>query len=471
MNELYNDFKRRNAKLRDAGFGVEVMWECDWKKKKQEVDVKQFLADLDLQPPLNPRASFYGGRTNATYLHYIAAPGEEIRYYDFTSLYPFVNKNKLYPTGHPRILLQHDIDINRMDQYFGIVKCSILPPTDLYHPILPYRFRDKCMFVLCRTCAEEALPPSCTHTDAERALSGTWTTVDINLALDNGYQMVSCSEIWQYDDSSDTLFTSYMNRFLANKMHAGDYPAHCDTPEKKAKYIEDIAWVEGVELEDSKMLKNPSMYNVSKLNLNTLWGKFGQRENLGKTKLVNDEETFWRLLFSNQCQISSIVFFGERYAQITYKDNEEVTSPGLYTNVAIAAFTTAHARLHLWQYLDRLGDRVLYFDTDSIIFVHRPGRYCPPTGDFLGEFKDEFKPGQYAVEFVGAGPKNYGVQLNTGESWIKVRGFTSEYFGPAVLELWGGPADYEEPDFSTNDYGGDGGHYQATQVRLDFAHC
>lgn len=35
------------------------------------------------------------------------------------------------------------------------------------------------------------------------------------------------------------------------------------------------------------------------------------------------------------------------------------------TNVAIAAYTTCHARLHLYSFIEQLGDRVLYFDTGT----------------------------------------------------------------------------------------------------------
>ena len=42
------------------------------------------------------------------------------------------------------------------------------------------------------------------------------------------------------------------------------------------------------------------------------------------------------------------------------------------TNVVIAAFTTAHARLKLYSVLESLQTRVLYFDTDSVTFKSEP---------------------------------------------------------------------------------------------------
>ena len=42
------------------------MWESQWNQLKEDnPKVASFVADLDLQAPLEPREAFYGGRTNA----------------------------------------------------------------------------------------------------------------------------------------------------------------------------------------------------------------------------------------------------------------------------------------------------------------------------------------------------------------------------------------------------------------------
>ena len=95
-------------------------------------------------------------------------------------------------------------------------------------------------------------------------------------------------------------------------------------------------------------------------------------------------------------------------------------------NVFIAAFTTAQARLKLYQALDILKDRVLYMDTDSIIYKTREGQVTLPTRRFLGEFTNE-TPGDSIVEFVSGGPKNYGYLTKNGKTECKVRGFSLNY--------------------------------------------
>ena len=95
-------------------------------------------------------------------------------------------------------------------------------------------------------------------------------------------------------------------------------------------------------------------------------------------------------------------------------------------NVFIAAFTTAQARLKLYEALDTLKERVLYMDTDSIIYRTKEGQDMLPTGRFLGQFTKE-TPGDTIVEFVTRGPKNYGYLTKKGKTECKVRGFSLNY--------------------------------------------
>lgn len=175
-----------------------------------------------------------------------------------------------------------------------------------------------------------------------------------------------------------------------------------------------------------------------------IYRKFGQRVKLGKVKFCFEDHEFWQLLTSDQFCVNDVIFHGDLCAQVEYSEAEEFVTPGLNTNVVIAAFTTAFARLILWKSLNALGENVLYYDTglqihdfcklnllfnyvsDSIIYVYKEdnGGYEPPYGDVLGAFKDEVGNGDHILEFVSAGPKNYGYKTAHGNKILKVRGFT-----------------------------------------------
>jgi len=80
----------------------------------------------------------------------------------------------------------------------GLIKCSIVPPDKLYHPVLPYRCSNKLMFCLCRTCVDTS-NAECTHTeDEDRALTGTWILDEVKLAVEKGYRIREIYELYEY---------------------------------------------------------------------------------------------------------------------------------------------------------------------------------------------------------------------------------------------------------------------------------
>ena len=123
-------------------------------------------------------------------------PVTKIKYVDFTSLYPYVNKYGRYPVGHPTIITENFGDV---DVYEGLIKCKVLPPRGLYHPVLPYKASGRLMFPLCAKCAETLQQSSCLHRDEERALMGTWVTLELKQALDKGYKLLQTYEVWHFD--------------------------------------------------------------------------------------------------------------------------------------------------------------------------------------------------------------------------------------------------------------------------------
>ena len=181
VEELYQATVSKRMALLRAGYTVIEMWECEWDKLVDTDEaVQRFLNSFDLPPPLEPREAFFGGRTGAVALHAVAGEGEEIRYVDVTSLYPWVNKNCPNPIGHPKIITQPADQ--SLESYFGLATVDILPPAGLFHPVFPVRCGQKLTFPLCRSCVQEQQAPPmltrthyCPHSDADRMLRGTCT--------------------------------------------------------------------------------------------------------------------------------------------------------------------------------------------------------------------------------------------------------------------------------------------------------
>ena len=71
--------------------------------------------------------------------------------------------------------------------------------------------------------------------------------------------------------------------------------------------------------------------------------------------------------------------------EIRYEYGDKFVQPDPNTNVIIAVFTTAYARLQLYDELDILQERLLYYDTDSVIYLSQPGQPEPRLGNYIGD--------------------------------------------------------------------------------------
>ena len=435
FQECYEATVAKKKKLEAAGWSVVSKWECEWKNetKRAEGDMLTWLTNRNPVAPLEPRDAFFGGRTNAVRLHHeCRVEGETILYQDVTSLYPWVNKYSCYPTGHPTIITTF-ADDRDLGDYFGIVKLTILPPRGLYHPVLPLRQGGKLTFPLCRTCVEVqmALPMEertwrCQHSAEQRRLTGTWCTPEVREAVRRGYVVVQIHEVWHFPPNQQKfgLFRDYVNTWLKNKTEASGYPHWADTPEKKTQYVRDYATKEGIHLEPEKIEKNPGRKATAKLMLNSFWGKFGENLRKSTTRQVTSPADMYEIITDPLKEVTGLRIFSEDVMEIVFSVADDECVENGKTNVFVAAFTTCHARLKLYSYLHAMQERVLYFDTDSVIYSKQPGQTELPIGDFLGDLTNEVEHGDHIVDFTSGGPKNYGYRTASGKVECKVRGFS-----------------------------------------------
>ncbi|XP_067669969.1 uncharacterized protein [Haliotis asinina] len=252
---------KRNAAIKEKGYELVTLWEHEFRQElKPKAELKTFVSTLDLQERLDPRDSFFGGRTNASKLFYEAKEKENILYMDFTFLYPWVNKYGQYPVGHPQIITRN---FKSLDQYCGIAKVKILSPRGLYHPVLPLKSQGKLKFALCHTCAETEQQKPCQHTNEERCFIGIWCLPELLKALEKGYKILKVYEVYHWEEStrydktthSVGLFASYINTFLKIKKQSSGWPAWCQSDEDKPKYVDNYLSNEGIQLETDKIEK------------------------------------------------------------------------------------------------------------------------------------------------------------------------------------------------------------------------
>lgn len=437
MKDLFKKTKRIDQEIKDSSYNLITIWEHEFDRS---ADMKSIsVEEFDLMTPINPREAFYGGRCETFKL---IAKDVIARKIDVCSMYPAVQFFNPYPIGHPETILKP----NYFDRnWFGLINCRVIPPKKLYLPVLPYR-TDKLIFGLCRTCMDESTNNKCNHSDDERAITGIWTTEEVKKAIEKGYFIDKIYEVKHFKKSTD-LFKNYIRKYLKIKLETSFDPNSINESSitafqsvNESEYREKSLSL-GIELGELKA--NPGKRFISKLCLNSLWGKFGQRDDLKRSKYCETLQEYYGIVLNDKLKNINIDFPTDNLAFLQYNFKDEYSKGNNATNIYVAIFTTSHARLRLYEMMEKIGKNILYVDTDSCVYIEDESmnsRISPihelvenqfhcfheakknNFGNSLGEWSDELK-GNYIKFWCSNGPKDYGYIDNEDKSYGKVKGF------------------------------------------------
>ena len=136
----------------------------------------------------------------------------------------------------------------------------------------------------------------------------------------------------------------------------------------------------------------------------------------------------WQKLIQDESLvIKDVRIFNEDVMEVSVMKKEKDACEGARkTNIFIACFTAALTRLKLYAELEKLGEQVPYYDTDSVIYRWKQGQPFIPARIFLGEMTDKLG-GDPVMEFGSAGPKSYCYQTMSGKSECKNKGTKSSF--------------------------------------------
>lgn len=384
--------------------------------------------------------SMHGGRTDVRCLLREWTPEEIVSghygvYQDVQSLYPTVQFYDDLPAGVPKrkeFGQNNQPTLFELKEVFGFVCCDIKPTKYLHHPVL-VESRDNKLLAHLQPMENAVIP-----------------TPELKLALENGY--VVTRVYWWYEFTpSRTLFKPYFQDFLKAKIHASGMPRWVQTDEDWQEFHRRHAEM-GIALERDKMLSNPGAKIGAKLLLNSLWGKFGENSVYSRYCSIDMDTHYDQYMgIENRWYAGDIDINHRRYTQdgnrmyMIYTPVErQETDNNVFerlrlarVNMAIASFVTSHARCRLWQEMNKLGKRVLYHDTDSIIYERDPQSYNIPIGRYLGEWEDE-SDGKPIVSFVSTGPKCYTIVTQNNDGTVdgqsKVKGVTLNYMNQQKID-------------------------------------
>ncbi|XP_022777519.1 uncharacterized protein LOC111318937 [Stylophora pistillata] len=376
------------GKIRAAGFHLAEIWECELARDR---DFEKFYKtrDREIVGPLNPRDAFFGGRTNVTKLTYDFKEGE---------------KGKTCAEEKT-------------------LRCKHSKPKREQH--------------LCSVCAEKR-GQKCNHSDGERSFVGTWCTDELNLVIEKGYEIKKIFEVWDFKERSDDLFKGYVRKFMkikmeSSKLETGEGFTYKSVDEHKSIVKSKL----GIDF--TKIEFNAGKRAIAKMCLNSLWGKFGQRNNMKETVYATEPAEFYRILLDDSINDLNIQFINGEMVEMSYNLKDQFVDNSGDTNIFVAAFTTSHARMMMHrEFLEPLREQVLGFDTDSVWHVEKDGEQKIKTGDSLGDATDELD-GSHKANWCESGPKSYSYTTSDGKMVCKVKGFTlnhenSQYINEKTLK-------------------------------------
>lgn len=377
---------------------------------------EKMLAPLSRQQDKLCRRAMHGGRTDVRQMFRQWTQeqweqGKCGRYLDVQSLYPYVQFTKPMPVGRPRSLTftaDQQPSETEVRSWFGVVECRLRVQQYMHHPIIMQKADNKLM-------ARLDVPE-----DEWLAV----TTAELHMALDHGYTLLEVREVVLFDQSTD-LFRSYIQTYLKIKIECSGMPKDiCRDPtlwNDYAAYHRDHL---GIDLDPTAMVFNAGRKQIAKLMLNSLWGKFAEGDTHITHKICRADDVT-EFYYMDQRWVRGDIDIQYRFASsngsqtvFLYKDNnQEIKTQHLNrVHLGLAAFVTAWGRLTLWEQMHKLGDRVIYHDTDSIVYEHDPQQYNIPVGRYLGEWECE-TGGDPIVAFVSTGPKTYAYRVAHRVPW------------------------------------------------------
>ena len=86
---------------------------------------------------------------------------------------------------------------------------------------------------------------------------------------------------------------------------------------------------------------------------------------MSQIKYVTEVSEFYELLLDDKLDNLNFQFINDDMVQMIYNFKDQFVDNSKNINIYIACCTTSHARLMLYDKLNYLQEKVLYFDTDQ----------------------------------------------------------------------------------------------------------
>ena len=176
----------------------------------------------------------------------------------------------------------------------------------------------------------------CNHTEEERAIIGTWSTIEINKAIEKGYKLLKIYELEHFEETSKNIFKKYVNTFMKYKQEASGCkcdPRYCNKDckndnvcETKIRYLIDNA---AYDLDIDKVQYNAGLRFIAKICLNSLWGHFGMRDNFTQKEYCFKTEHLTNIVFNDKYKDVNVMILDDDTVLTEYETKEYYKKPAL----------------------------------------------------------------------------------------------------------------------------------------------
>ena len=321
------------------------------------------------------RSAYFGGNVDV-YINKINSG----YYYDMNSQYPNAMLNDM-PVGNPTLSTDKNLE-----NYFGFVYGEITAP-DLNRLRIPYiQMRD-----------DKTGDVTCPRGKFKRMIFSE----EIKEAMKDGYS-INVEYGYKFERGKD-LFKDYVLTMYNIK----------------------------------KTTSDPVEKQLSKLLLNSLYGKFGMKDIISTMKIVDFKDTlkitknYNYSIFAELGNDKILIKYSSRLEESLRKllkdsDNKLNVNNGLSRNrgvpsaVQISAAISAYARMSINKFKNIPGNPCVMSDTDSVVLTKALPSNC--VGKELGQMKLEYK----IVEGIFIRKKLYALKTDDNKEIIKASGVKSE---------------------------------------------
>ena len=418
---------------------VDVVWECQIKRKMKEPHFAAFLKDIYIYCPLEPlipRKCYRGALIDNYQLRWakLNNPNDVFYFLDVNGLYAHVSmKNKFmvgkYEILKGRTLMRLEIKQNLFYvdgiEVMGSAQVTILPPKCCLYPFLMYRAKNNKVFnTLCKLCCENGTI-LCKHSDTQRALIGCYMLTELTYALKLGYSLLHIHECHVYKESDfilkdfTTILTSMKTRY-SNLWSEGssnqEKQQRCDFLNQKMNLNGELQ----INIQDKFNASKRLFYKSAQ---NSFFGKFGQKTDFHRTLFLTDQSQIDSLVNGKE-KIQDIYCPTPNLCIAEIQRNPKLLPPNRNSSCYISSQITAFSRQFIHEQLLILAlkseCKIISIDCDSIMFTLPAHLPCPlQISDACGDFKNEIDA--EIVNYFSLGPKNYVMICKSNDSWFTVR--------------------------------------------------